>query len=59
MPDFDSKVQISYEEALEATKKLIEESVSRRLISERPLGSFLSGGYDSTVVTAYMAKLMN
>ena len=58
-PDFDTKVQISYEEALEVTKKLIEEAVSRRLISERPLGSFLSGGYDSTVVTAYMAKLMS
>jgi asparagine synthase (glutamine-hydrolysing) len=58
-PDFDTKVQISYEEALEGTKKLIEEAVERRLISERPLGSFLSGGYDSTVVTAYMTKLMN
>jgi asparagine synthase (glutamine-hydrolysing) len=58
-PDFDTKVQISYEEALEVTKKLIEEAVSLRLISERPLGSFLSGGYDSTVVTAYMAKLMS
>ena len=57
-PDFYTKVQISYEEALEVTKKLIEEAVERRLISERPLGSFLSGGYDSTVVTAYMAKLM-
>ena len=58
-PDFDTKVQIPYEEALEITKKLIEESVSRRLVSERPLGSFLSGGYDSTIVTAYMAKLMS
>jgi asparagine synthase (glutamine-hydrolysing) len=58
-PDFETKVQISYEEALDVTKKLIEEAVSRRLISERPLGSFLSGGYDSTVVTAYMAKLMS
>ncbi len=58
-PDFDTKVQISYEDALEVTKKLIEESVARRLISERPIGSFLSGGFDSTVVTAYMAKLMN
>ena len=57
-PDFDTKVNISYEEALEVTKELIEASVSRRLISERPIGSFLSGGYDSTVVTAYMAKLM-
>jgi asparagine synthase (glutamine-hydrolysing) len=56
--DFETKVTIPYEEALETTKELIEGAVSRRLISERPLGSFLSGGYDSTVVTAYMAKLM-
>lgn len=59
IPDFDTKVNVSYEDALETTKKLIEESVARRLISERPLGSFLSGGYDSTIVTAYMAKLMS
>jgi asparagine synthase (glutamine-hydrolysing) len=59
VPDFDTQVNISYEDALETTKKLIEESVSRRLISERPIGSFLSGGYDSTIVTAYMTKLMS
>jgi len=58
-PDFETKINISYEDALETTKKLIEESVSRRLVSERPLGSFLSGGYDSTIVTAYMARLMS
>jgi asparagine synthase (glutamine-hydrolysing) len=58
-PDFDTKVSISYDEALSITKELIENAVDRRLISERPLGSFLSGGYDSTVVTAYMAKLMS
>jgi asparagine synthase (glutamine-hydrolysing) len=58
-PDFSKKIEISYGEALETTKKLIEESVSRRLVSERPIGSFLSGGYDSTIVTGYMAKLMN
>ena len=58
-PDFDTKIDISYEAALETTKQLIEKAVERRLISERPLGSFLSGGYDSTIVTAYMAKLMS
>ena len=57
--DFDTKVIIPYEEALEQTKELIEAAVSRRLISERPIGSFLSGGYDSTIITAYMAKLMS
>jgi asparagine synthase (glutamine-hydrolysing) len=58
-PDFDTKIQIPYKEALDITKKLIEESVERRLISERPVGSFLSGGYDSTIVTSYMSKLMS
>ena len=58
-PDFETKVTITYEQALETTKQLIQDAVSRRLISERPLGSFLSGGYDSTVVTALMSGLMN
>ena len=58
-PDFDTKINISYQDALETTKELIEAAVSRRLISERPIGAFLSGGYDSTIVTAYMAKLMS
>lgn len=58
-PDFDAKIDISYEDALETTKDLIEKAVKRRLISERPIGSFLSGGFDSTVVTAYMVKLMS
>jgi len=56
--DFETKVMIPYQEAVEVTKDLIEAAVARRLISERPIGSFLSGGYDSTVVTAYMAKLL-
>ena len=58
-PNFNSKVNISYEDALEVTKEKIEKAVSIRLISEKPMGSFLSGGYDSTVVTAYMEKLMS
>ena len=57
--DFNRKIDITYTEALERTKELIKSAVARRLISERPLGSFLSGGYDSTVVTAYMAELMD
>jgi asparagine synthase (glutamine-hydrolysing) len=57
-PDFSSANEVDYEEALEETKRVIRQAVDRRLVSERPLGSFLSGGYDSTVVTAYMAQLM-
>ncbi|MCX6428121.1 MAG: asparagine synthase (glutamine-hydrolyzing) [Actinobacteria bacterium] len=57
-PDFESKRDITFQDALDETKVLIRAAVERRLISERPLGSFLSGGFDSTVVTAYMAQLM-
>ena len=56
-PNYDSTIQISYGEAKEETKRLILKAVEKRLISERPLGSFLSGGIDSTVVTAMMAQL--
>lgn len=34
----------------------LEEAVRIRLVSERPLGAFLSGGVDSTIVTALMAR---
>jgi asparagine synthase (glutamine-hydrolysing) len=57
-PSFEPKLKIRYEDALDETKQLISKAVERRLISQRPLGAFLSGGYDSTIVTAYMAKLM-
>lgn len=56
-PDFSQENKIEYEDALDHTKLLIKAAIERRLISERPLGSFLSGGFDSTVVTAYMTQL--
>lgn len=46
----------SYENAQLTLKKLIEEAVQRRLVSDVPLGSFLSGGIDSSIVTACAAR---
>lgn len=46
----------SYEEAKEQLKDLLVRAVSLRMIADVPLGSFLSGGYDSSLVTAIAQK---
>lgn len=48
--------KITFNEAVQEFKHLQEESVKRRLISDVPLGTFLSGGLDSSIVTAIAAQ---
>jgi asparagine synthase (glutamine-hydrolysing) len=53
-PDPDCKTEEDYVDKLEG---LLTAAVKRRLISDVPLGAFLSGGLDSSVVVGLMARV--
>ena len=46
----------TYKEAVSKVRELVEVAVTDRLISDVPLGSFLSGGVDSSVVVAVASQ---
>ncbi|GAB1448419.1 asparagine synthase (glutamine-hydrolyzing) [Bacteroidota bacterium] len=46
----------TYEEALEETAALLESACAYRTIADVPVGIFLSGGFDSSLVTAMLQR---
>ncbi len=49
---------ITMEEATSHLRALFDESVRMRLMADVPLGMFLSGGIDSTIISVRMAKMV-
>lgn len=47
---------ISYPKAKDKIKELLIDSVEKKMIADVPVGVFLSGGVDSTIISAIMAK---
>ncbi len=56
--DYSEKLDLSEAEWVKKIDRLLTQSVRSRLVSDVPLGCFLSGGVDSSLVVACMSKFL-
>ena len=50
------KMDISFPEALKETESILQKAFQYRMVADVPVGVFLSGGFDSSCVTALLQK---
>jgi len=57
-PQMNTETSLNYDEAVRDVRKAVIDAVETRLVSDVPVGAFLSGGVDSTAVVAIMQRAM-
>lgn len=55
----DTENNDSEKEVVEKVRFLVKDAISRQLISDVPVGTFLSGGLDSSIISALAARHFN
>ena len=50
------KISKSEDEIIEDIEKILDDAIDLRMVSDVPVGVFLSGGYDSSLVASILAK---
>ncbi len=56
---FNNKIKISRKDAVNVIKEKVINSVKTRLISDQPIGYYLSGGMDTGSITSISSKILN
>jgi asparagine synthase (glutamine-hydrolysing) len=56
-PKFETQTAMTLEEAADGVRERFTRAVSRRMIADVPVGSYLSGGIDSTLVCGVMSQM--
>lgn len=52
----NGRADVTYDDACAQSRQLLADAVVARRVSDVPIGAFLSGGLDSSIITAHLAK---